>query len=204
MGPALYVAQREAGWLPSEVMAEVGALFGLDETEVGEFASFYHMYNTHHEPGEYHIEVCDNVPCMLRGSGKLAEHARRSGSASTFGETTPDGKFTLGHVECLGACATAPMFMCTEKKTGKIRYFEELDTPEKLDEALALIASGQGFDTTRTLAARPLPPRRPAGHELPAGPRGQARTRTRSTPTSPTAATRRRGRCSPAARRRRR
>ncbi|MCU0509171.1 MAG: NAD(P)H-dependent oxidoreductase subunit E, partial [Anaerolineae bacterium] len=73
LGPALYVAQREVGWLPSEVMAEVGALFGLDEAEVGEFASFYHMYNIHHEPGEYTIEVCDNVPCMLRGSSKLTK-----------------------------------------------------------------------------------------------------------------------------------
>lgn len=159
LGPALYVAQREAGWLPPEVMAEVGALFGLDEAEVGEFASFYHMYNIHHEPGEYAIEVCDNVPCMLRGSGKLTRMLEER-LGIPFGQTTPDGKFTLGHVECLGACATAPMFMCTEKKTQKIRYFEELDTPEKLDEALALIASDQGFDTTERW---PLGPYRHGG-----------------------------------------
>ncbi len=147
LGPALYVAQREVGWLPAAVMAEVGALFGLDEAEVGEFASFYHMYNVHREPGDYTIEVCDNVPCMLRGSGKLTQ-ALEERLGVPFGQTTPDGKFTLGHVECLGACATAPMFMCTEKQTGRIRYFEELDAPERLDEALALIASGHGFDTT--------------------------------------------------------
>jgi len=72
LGPALYVAQREVGWLPPDVMAELGELFGLDATEVGEFASFYHMLNTHHEPGQFHIEICTNVPCMLRGSGVLA------------------------------------------------------------------------------------------------------------------------------------
>jgi NADH-quinone oxidoreductase F subunit len=146
LGPALYVAQREVGWLPPDVMAEIGALFGVDATEVGEFASFYHMLNTHHEPGQYHIEICTNVPCMLRGSGVLAD-ALKEKLGIDFGETTADGKFTLGHVECLGSCATAPMFSCTEKFTGKIRYFEQLDTPEKIDEALALIAAGQGFET---------------------------------------------------------
>ncbi|MCX7671252.1 MAG: NADH-quinone oxidoreductase subunit NuoF [Anaerolineae bacterium] len=146
LGPALYVAQREAGWLPPDVLAEVAALFDLDVTEVGEFASFYHMYNTQCEPGQYHIEICDNVPCMLGGALKLADLLRER-LGIDFGQTTPDGKFSLGRVECLGACATAPMFMCTEKYTGKIRYFEELHTPEKLDDALALIASGHGFDT---------------------------------------------------------
>jgi NADH-quinone oxidoreductase F subunit len=146
LGPALYVAQREAGWLPPDVLAEVAALFGLDVTEVGEFASFYHMYNTHREPGQYNIEICDNVPCMLGGAARLGDLLQER-LGIEFGQTTPDGRFSLGHVECLGACATAPMFMCTEKATGKIRYFEELSTPEKLDEALALIASGQGFDT---------------------------------------------------------
>jgi NADH-quinone oxidoreductase subunit F len=146
LGPALYVAQRELGWLPGEAMEEVAALFELDPAEVGEFASFYHMFNTHHEPGAYHVEVCTNVPCMLRGSGQLVERLKvRLGVE--FEQTTPDGKFTLGHVECLGSCATAPMFSCTEKSTGKIRYFEELDTEEKVDEAVALIASGNGFDT---------------------------------------------------------
>lgn len=146
LGPALYVAQREVGWLPPDVLAEVAALFDLDVAEVGEFASFYHMYNTHREPGQYHIEICDNVPCMLGGALKLADLLRER-LGIDFGQTTPDGRFSLGRVECLGACATAPMFMCTEKYTGKIRYFEELHTPEKLDEALALIASGHGFDT---------------------------------------------------------
>ena len=146
LGPALYVAQREAGWLPAPVLAEMAGLFDLEGTEVGEFASFYHMYNTHREPGQYHIEICDNVPCMLRDSAKLGDMLKQRLDVD-FGERTGDGKFSLGHVECLGACATAPMFMCTEKATGRIRYFEELETPEKLDEALALIAAGQGFDT---------------------------------------------------------
>lgn len=146
LGPALYVAQRAAGWLPPDVLAEVAELFGLDETEVGEFASYYHMYNTHREPGQYTIELCNNVPCMLRGSASLGDQLKER-LGIEFGETTADGMFTLGHVECLGSCASAPVFMCTEKATGKIRYFEELDTPEKLDEALAALREGRGFAT---------------------------------------------------------
>jgi NADH-quinone oxidoreductase subunit F len=168
LGPALYVAQREAGWLPAELMAEVAGLFGLDPAEVAEFASFYHMLNTQHEPGQYHIEICTNVPCMLRGSAELAEAlTQRLGIGLDVEDplhrtgTTPDGRFTLGHAECLGSCATAPMFSCTEKYTGKIRYFEELDTPEKVDEALVLIESGHGFDTTERWPGGPY---RHAGH----------------------------------------
>ena len=159
LGPALYVAQREVGWLPPDVMAEVADLFGLDPTEVGEFASFYHMLNDHREPGQYHIEICTNVPCMLRGSGKLAEQIKER-LGIDFDQTTFDGKFTLEPMECLGACGSAPMFACTEKATGKIRYFENLDTPEKVDEALALIESGHGFETTERW---PLGPYRHGG-----------------------------------------
>jgi len=147
LGPALYVAQRETGWLPPDVMAEVAGLFGLDPTEVGEFASFYHMLNDHREPGQYHIEICTNVPCMLRGSGLLADRIKAR-LGIDFGETTSDSRFTLEPMECLGACGAAPMFACTEKTTGKLRYFEELDTAEKVDAALALIESGRGFETT--------------------------------------------------------
>jgi NADH-quinone oxidoreductase F subunit len=166
LGPALYVAQGEAGWLPSDVLAEVAGLFGLDPTEVGEFASFYHMLNSHREPGQYHIEICTNVPCMLRGSGVLAETLKGKLGIG-FGQTTPDGVFTLGEVECLGSCATAPMFSCTEKYTGKIRFFEELGTREAVDEALVLISSGQGFETCERRA--PVEPR-----DTPCAPDGNA------------------------------
>ncbi len=147
LGMALYVAQRECGWLPPEAMADVAELFELPASDVGEFASFYEMLHESSEPGQYHIQICTNVPCMLRGSGKLVA-ALRERLGIDFHQTTPDGRFTLGPSECLGACGTAPMFMCTEKATGKIRYFEELDAPEKIDAALHLIESGEAFNTT--------------------------------------------------------
>ncbi len=143
--PALYVAQREAGYLPPDVLADVAGLFGLTAAEVEEVATFYTMLHLH-PVGEVHVEVCTNVPCMLRGARACASELKAK-LGIDYGETTADGKFTLDHMECLGSCGTAPMFMATERATGKIRYFEELETPEKIDEALALITSGHGFDT---------------------------------------------------------
>ncbi len=154
LGPALYVAQNQLGWLPPEVMEEVAALFELDPAEVGEFASFYHMYNTHAEPGQYHVEICTNVPCMLRGSGQLADRIKAR-LGIDWEQTSGDGQFTLGHVECMGSCGTAPMFACTEKTTGKIRYFENLDSEAKVDEALALITAGTAFETCERWPAGP-------------------------------------------------
>src|SRR5512133_58587 len=123
LGMALYVAQREAGWLPPEVMDEVAGLFGIEPTEVRAFASFYDMLHDDGEPGQYEIKICTNVPGVRRGSGRPAS-ALEGRLQVKLGQTTADGRFTLEPSECLGACGTAPMFMCTEKATGKIRYFE--------------------------------------------------------------------------------
>ncbi len=167
LGPALYVAQREIGWLPSDVMAEVGALFGLDEAEVGEFASFYHMYWIHGAPGEYKIEVCDNVPCMLRGSSKLTTMLEER-LGVPFGQSTPDGKVTLGHVECLGACATAPMFMCTEQRDAEDPLLRGAGHAREARRGAGADRLGPGVRHDRALANGPVPPRRPPRHEFPA------------------------------------
>lgn len=151
--PALYVAQREAGYLPPDVLSDVAELFDLTAAEVEEVATFYTMLHLH-PVGEYHLEVCTNVPCMLRGARTCASEIKAK-LGIDYGETTADDKFTLDHMECLGACGTAPMFMATERATGKIRYFEELDSPEKISQALDLIASGQGFETCERWPAGP-------------------------------------------------
>ncbi len=142
--PALYVAQREVGWLPPATLADVAALFEMDPAEAAEVASFYSMLNLH-PVGQYHLEVCTNVPCQLRGVETCGNHLKQT-LGIAYGQTTPDDQFTLDHAECLGACGTAPMFMATERATGRIRYFEELDTPAKIEQALDLIRSGHGFD----------------------------------------------------------
>lgn len=143
--PALYVIQREFGYCPVEAQNELAEMLEIEPAEVGAVVDFYHMLHT--EPkGEYHIEVCTNVPCMLRGAGQCMRHFEEK-LGIHHGETTPDDRFTLDHMECLGSCGTAPMASITDRKTGQIRYFEELDSAEDVQKVIDLINSGKAFTT---------------------------------------------------------
>jgi NADH-quinone oxidoreductase subunit E len=125
--PALHAAQDEFGWLPTEVLQEVGEFIGVHPAQVREVASFYTMYNL--KPvGKYHLKVCTNVACCLRGSEELVQHCEKK-LGIRCGETTQDKKFTLVEEECLGACGTAPAMMLNDD------YHENL-TVSKLDHLL--------------------------------------------------------------------
>jgi NADH-quinone oxidoreductase E subunit len=107
--PALYVIQREFGYCRVDAQNELAEMFDIEPAEVGAVVDFYHMFKT--EPtGEFHVEVCTNVPCMLRGAGQCMHHFEEK-LGIHHGEMTEDGKFSLGHMECLGSCGTAPMAM---------------------------------------------------------------------------------------------
>ena len=126
--PALHEAQREYGWLPGEVMDEIAIYIGIHPAQVREVASFYTMYNL--KPvGKYHLKICTNVACCLRGADEIVKHCEKK-LGIKCGETTPDKKFTLAEEECLGACGTAPAMMLNDD------YHENL-TPEQLDQLLA-------------------------------------------------------------------
>ncbi len=143
--PALYVIQREFGYCPVEAQNELAEMLEIEPAEVGGVVDFYHMLHT--EPkGEYHVEVCTNVPCMLRGAGQCMHHFEEK-LGIHHGETTTDDKYSLDHMECLGSCGTAPMVSVTERKTGQIRYFEELDSAEDVQKVLDLVNSGKAFST---------------------------------------------------------
>ena len=123
--PALHAAQDETGWLPTEVMEEIGAYIGIHPAQVKEVASFYTMYNL--KPvGKYHLKICTNVACALRGVDAVVEHCEKKLGIG-MGETTPDKKYTLMEEECLGACGTAPAMMLNND------YVENL-TVAKMDE----------------------------------------------------------------------
>lgn len=123
--PALHAAQDEIGWLPPEVIAEIGEYIGIHPAQVKEVASFYTMYNL--KPvGKYHLKVCTNVACALRGAEDIVEHCEKKFGIKC-GQTTPDKKFTLHEEECLGACGTAPAMMLNND------YVENL-TIQKIDE----------------------------------------------------------------------
>lgn len=125
--PALHAAQDELGWLSPETMEEIGAYIGIHPAQVKEVASFYTMYNL--KPvGKYHLKVCTNVACCLRGAYDVVEHAEKK-LGIKVGQTTPDKKFTLHEEECLGACGTAPAMMLNND------YVENLDV-RKMDEVL--------------------------------------------------------------------
>jgi NADH-quinone oxidoreductase subunit E len=126
--PALEIAQREHGWLSEEVMREVSQAMDLPPTEVASVASFYTMLYT--QPmGEHVIQVCTNISCSLLGAEHLVDYLSRK-LGIEVGDTTPDGKFTLLTVECLGSCGTAPMMQVDET------YHENL-TEEKIERILA-------------------------------------------------------------------
>jgi NADH-quinone oxidoreductase subunit E len=110
--PALHQAQEEFGWLPPEALDEVGKYIGIHPAQVREVASFYTMYNL--KPvGKYHLKICTNVACCLRGADEIVQHLENKWKIGC-GETTADRKFTLSEEECLGACGTAPAMMLND------------------------------------------------------------------------------------------
>jgi NADH-quinone oxidoreductase subunit E len=126
--PLLHIAQAEfGGWLSVPVMDQVAEILNIQPIEVYEVASFYSMFNL--KPvGRCLIEVCRTSSCWLRGSGDVLEHLEKRLGIKE-GETTPDGKYTIKAVECLGSCGTAPML-----QIGK-QFYENL-TLEKIDDII--------------------------------------------------------------------
>ena len=137
--PALWIAQKDAGgWLPEAILRQVGDMLGMAYIRVYEVATFYTMYNLA-PVGELHIQLCGTTPCWLRGSDALKEVlARRVGPQNTV---SADGKFSWLEVECLGACANAPM-MQVSTDVDDDPYYEDL-TPESLEAILDAFAAGQ-------------------------------------------------------------
>jgi NADH-quinone oxidoreductase subunit E len=126
--PVLTLVQDyNGGWLSRELMDTVADYLGMPKIAVYEVATFYTMFEL--KPiGRHKISLCTNVSCMLMGCGAIAKHLKNK-LGIEFGETTADGRFTLREVECLGACANAPVI-----HVGK-QYCENL-TPEKVDQIL--------------------------------------------------------------------
>ena len=125
----LLYAQDEVGSLSPAVIAEIAARIGITEHEVRSVISYYSLLRTKPH-GKYHVQVCTNISCMLRGGNELFDHCeRRLGIGHK--QTTPDGLFSLEEVECIGACSWAPAV--------QINYdFHENLTPEGMDKVLEM------------------------------------------------------------------
>tara|TARA_B100000900_G_C20434181_1_gene656265 strand:- start:178 stop:768 length:591 start_codon:yes stop_codon:yes gene_type:complete len=119
--PLLSIAQvQNNGWLPKKAIEYVSDFVDVSEIKVLEIATFYSMYNLS-PVGKFHIEVCTTTPCMLRGSDSMLNLCKKKLNLNV-GEVTNDGMFSLGQVECLGACVNAPVVKINEN------YFEDLDS----------------------------------------------------------------------------
>jgi NADH-quinone oxidoreductase subunit E len=125
--PMLLYTQDELGYLTDDAIAHLAKKTELTELEVRNVISYYSMLRT--KPvGKYHVQVCTNICCMLRGADELFDHCKeRLGIGHK--QTTPDRMFSLEEVECIGACSWAPAV--------QVNYdFHENLTPETMDKVL--------------------------------------------------------------------
>ncbi len=125
--PALHLAQEQEGYLSGETIAALARLLGIVPAELMDTVSFYTMFHTKPR-GKYLLQVCQTLSCSLAGADQLVDHLNEKYKIKA-GETTPDGKFTLLKVECLGSCGTAPVLQINDD------YYERLSLP-KVDRIL--------------------------------------------------------------------
>ena len=125
--PALYIAQDEHGYVTDDDIRYLAKRLDMRVNEVEEVVTFYTMYSR--KPiGKYKLQVCRTLSCMLMGAEQITEHiSHRLGCG--IGETTPDGKFTLQEVECLGYCDLAPVLQVN------FDYHEKV-TSESVDKVI--------------------------------------------------------------------
>lgn len=132
--PMLMYCQDEVGSITEELIQECAARLGLSRLQVDEVIGYYSMM--HKRPlGRYHVQVCTNISCLLRGGEELMDHAKQKLGIG-HKEVTADGVFSLEEVECMGACSWAPAIQIGYD------FFHEV-TPEKFDRLIDDIAKFQ-------------------------------------------------------------
>ncbi|HOX26228.1 MAG TPA: NAD(P)H-dependent oxidoreductase subunit E [Candidatus Krumholzibacteria bacterium] len=125
--PCLWVIQDEHGWVPAAAVPYLVDALGVSEARVHELLTFYTMFRTE-KPAKYVLQVCRNISCHLLGAREVIAHLEKR-LGIRLGETTPDGRFALAGVECLGACGHGPVL-----QLGK-HFYEQL-TPARVDAIL--------------------------------------------------------------------
>lgn len=125
--PALFIAQKEHGYLSPEALDGVAEVLDLPVSEVVSVASFYTLLYL--EPvGRHVIQVCTNLACLVNGCGGVVRRLQARLGVEP-GETTPDGRFTLRTVECLAACDEAPSVIVDEDRWARV-------SPDDVDKIL--------------------------------------------------------------------
>jgi NADH-quinone oxidoreductase E subunit len=126
--PALWMVQEARGWVSPDGMAEVASVLGLTPAYVKGVVTFYTMYHQH-PVGKHFIQVCTTTPCHVCGAEDVVKAFLEKTGCGELGVTSPDGKYTVIEVECLGACGFATPVMVNAD-------FIESVTPEKVPEVL--------------------------------------------------------------------
>ena len=125
--PCVRRIQEDRGYVADSDIEELAAYLGVPQIQVEEVLSFYTMFRR--KPiGRWHLQFCHNISCSMNGAENILAHVEKKLGIKP-GQTTPDGRYTLSVVECLGSCGTAPMMMVNEG------YHENL-TRAKVDELL--------------------------------------------------------------------
>jgi NADH-quinone oxidoreductase subunit E len=138
--PMLYLAQREHMYVTKQSMHDIAEILGISSTDVASIIGFYTLY--HDRPvGKYRIQVCNDLPCALRGADEFLEKLCDN-LGIRVGETTPDGMITVEGVMCLAACDKAPMF---QVQSGEgLAYHENQTVESALDLIEDLKSGGNG------------------------------------------------------------
>ena len=126
--PALWMVQHARGWISDDAMAEVAEVLDLTPAYVKGVVTFYTMYHQH-PVGEYFIQVCTTTCCNVVGAEAVVEALLEQTGCKELGATSPDGKYTVVEVECLGACGFPTPVMVNDD-------FIESVTPESVSELL--------------------------------------------------------------------
>jgi NADH-quinone oxidoreductase E subunit len=132
--PLLHLSQREDGYVTPQSLSDIAEICEVSETEVATIVGFYTLY--YDQPlGRYHIQICTDLPCALRGAEKFLNELCARLNVKV-GEPSPDGAFVIEAVKCLAACHRAPMFQV--QGDGEISYHENqtVETAVQIIEAL--------------------------------------------------------------------
>jgi NADH-quinone oxidoreductase subunit E len=132
----LSIVQQEQGWVSPEAEKGIGDYLGMPAIAVHEVTTFYNMYNQK-AMGKFKLNVCTNLPCMLRDGGKALQYLEKK-LGIHMGETTADGLFTLQQSECLGACADSPVMLVND------RHMCSFMSNEKLDQLIDGLKAAEG------------------------------------------------------------
>lgn len=135
--PFLWRGQKQEGWISIPMMEAIARQLEMPYIRVYEVATFYTMFNLA-PVGDHFIQVCGTTPCMLRGSDDLREVCKKV--IGPENHISDDGKLSWLEVECLGACANAPMVQISTKQGD--HYYEDL-TPEVFEELLTKLRRGE-------------------------------------------------------------